>query len=99
QGALAELQRFPQLQCAEPGLSEHRGGHQCLHWNVLDIRVLHYLRACSHLPRSSIKELLMLGHRKLEANDYVAILKRPRKLIIIPVVLLPLIMYGITYFI
>jgi len=41
----------------------------------------------------------MLGHRKLDANDYVAILKRRRKLIIIPVILLPLITYGITYFI
>jgi polysaccharide chain length determinant protein (PEP-CTERM system associated) len=41
----------------------------------------------------------MLGHRKLDANDYVAILKRRRKLIAIPVVLLPLIAYGITYFI
>ncbi|HZL27102.1 MAG TPA: GNVR domain-containing protein [Acidobacteriaceae bacterium] len=41
----------------------------------------------------------MLGHRKLDANDYVAILKRRRKLIAIPVVLLPLIAYGVTYLI
>ncbi|HZL28574.1 MAG TPA: Wzz/FepE/Etk N-terminal domain-containing protein, partial [Acidobacteriaceae bacterium] len=41
----------------------------------------------------------MLGHRKLDANDYIAILKRRRKLIAIPVVLLPLIAYGVTYFI
>jgi len=41
----------------------------------------------------------MLGHRKLDANDYVAILKRRRKLIFIPVILLPLVMYGITFFI
>jgi len=41
----------------------------------------------------------MLGHRKLDANDYVAILKRRRKLIAIPVILLPIIMYGVTFFI
>jgi polysaccharide chain length determinant protein (PEP-CTERM system associated) len=41
----------------------------------------------------------MLGHRKLDANDYIAILKRRRWLIIIPGVLLAIVAYGVTFFI
>jgi polysaccharide chain length determinant protein (PEP-CTERM system associated) len=41
----------------------------------------------------------MLGHRKLNAEDYVAILKRRRWLILAPVVLLPAIAFGITFLI
>jgi polysaccharide chain length determinant protein (PEP-CTERM system associated) len=41
----------------------------------------------------------MLGHRKLNVDDYLAILKRRRWLIAIPVVIFPFIAYGITFFI
>lgn len=41
----------------------------------------------------------MLGHRKLSADDYVAILKRRRLLIIIPALILPIAAYAITFFI
>jgi polysaccharide chain length determinant protein (PEP-CTERM system associated) len=40
----------------------------------------------------------MLGHRKLNVDDYLAILKRRRLLIAVPVILLPIIAYGITFF-
>jgi polysaccharide chain length determinant protein (PEP-CTERM system associated) len=41
----------------------------------------------------------MLGHRKLNAEDYVAILKRRRWLILAPVILMPVIAFGITFLI
>lgn len=41
----------------------------------------------------------MLGHRKLVADDYVAILKRRRWLILTPLLLLPLITYGVSFLI
>ncbi|MEO7029621.1 MAG: Wzz/FepE/Etk N-terminal domain-containing protein [Acidobacteriaceae bacterium] len=41
----------------------------------------------------------MLGHRKLTSQDYIAILKRRRWLIALPVIVLPIIAIGITYLI
>ncbi len=41
----------------------------------------------------------MLGHRKLNIDDYVGILKRRKWLIVLPVVLFPLIAFGITFLI
>lgn len=41
----------------------------------------------------------MLGHRKLNVDDYLAILKRRGWMILVPVVLLPLIAFGITFLI
>ena len=41
----------------------------------------------------------MLGHRKLTAEDYLAILKRRRWLILVPVILMPVIAIGITFLI
>jgi polysaccharide chain length determinant protein (PEP-CTERM system associated) len=41
----------------------------------------------------------MLGHRPLNVEEYLAILKRRGWIIVIPTVLLPLIAFGITFFI
>jgi polysaccharide chain length determinant protein (PEP-CTERM system associated) len=41
----------------------------------------------------------MLGHRPLNVEEYLAILKRRAWIIVIPVVLLPIIAFGITFFI
>jgi polysaccharide chain length determinant protein (PEP-CTERM system associated) len=41
----------------------------------------------------------MLGHRPLNVEEYLAILKRRGWIIIIPTVLLPIIAFGITFFI
>jgi polysaccharide chain length determinant protein (PEP-CTERM system associated) len=41
----------------------------------------------------------MLGHRKLNAADYLTMLRRRRWLILTPVILLPMIAYGITFLI
>src|ERR1700729_1315537 len=41
----------------------------------------------------------MLGHRKLNVDDYLAILKRRRWLLIIPLLIFPLIGFGITFLI
>ena len=41
----------------------------------------------------------MLGHRKLEVFDYLAILKRRFWLILIPAVIFPILAYGWTFFI
>jgi polysaccharide chain length determinant protein (PEP-CTERM system associated) len=40
----------------------------------------------------------MLGHRKLNADDFVAIIRRRRWMIIVPTLLLPIIAYGITFY-
>lgn len=40
----------------------------------------------------------MLGHRKLEISDYVAILKRRALLIAIPILVFPILSVGITFF-
>lgn len=39
----------------------------------------------------------MLGHRKLNVEDYLTILKRRWWIIAVPAVILPLLMFGITY--
>ena len=41
----------------------------------------------------------MLGHRALNVEDYLAILKRRWWIIVIPTVILPIIMVGATYFV
>lgn len=41
----------------------------------------------------------MLGHRKLEAGDYVAILKRRRWVIAIPAIILPVLAVAVSFFI
>lgn len=41
----------------------------------------------------------MLGHRKLSAEDYLAILKRRRVLILLPLLILPILTYGISFLI
>ena len=41
----------------------------------------------------------MLGHRKLEVGDYIAILKRRRMMIIVPTVLLPILAIAVTFYI
>lgn len=41
----------------------------------------------------------MLGHRKLNVEDYLAILKRRRWLIILPALVLPIVAVGISFFI
>jgi polysaccharide chain length determinant protein (PEP-CTERM system associated) len=41
----------------------------------------------------------MLGHRKLTVDDYVAILKRRRWLFAIPLIIFPIVAFGITFLI
>src|ERR1700761_8463276 len=41
----------------------------------------------------------MLGHRALTVEDYVSILKRRTWLVAIPVILLPIVAYGLTFLI
>lgn len=41
----------------------------------------------------------MLGHRKLTAEDYAAILKRRRWMILLPLLLLPIVTYAISFLI
>jgi polysaccharide chain length determinant protein (PEP-CTERM system associated) len=41
----------------------------------------------------------MLGHRKLNVDDYVAILKRRKWLIILPIIVFPIISFGFTFLI